>query len=269
MKTNTVKVITFISVVASIVLIIGLFWTIKDQLFYSAETSDKPIEESPLETIDKQDTLNIVAVGDSLTRGTGDSSGKGYIGYLVDQLREKSDQEVQLTNLAIRGYTSEQLVGLIEQSEIQRQIRQADILIMTIGGNDLFQRGEALIDFNKEQNNVTKSAYLKNLESTFTSIRNLNSEAIVFHVGLYNPFQNLENADVTSEVVREWNYDSAEVAAKFYKIIQVPTYDLFQLNVEAYLFNDKFHPNEKGYKLIAERVASLTVFSEEGETENE
>jgi lysophospholipase L1-like esterase len=35
---------------------------------------------------------------------------------------------------------------------------------------------------------------------------------------------------------------------------------LFQLKVDDYLYTDKFHPNAKGYKLIAERVASLITW---------
>ena len=83
-----------------------------------------------------------------------------------------------------------------------------------------------------------------------------------FHIGLYNPFIEMEESKQTSEYVRQWNFASAELAANYQKIVYVPTFDLFELNVNDYLFSDKFHPNAAGYQLIGERVASLINFSE-------
>lgn len=60
-----------------------------------------------------------------------------------------------------------------------------------------------------------------------------------------------------SSVVRDWNYNTAETLAQDSKAVFVPTYDLFQQNTADYLFTDHFHPNEKGYRLMAERAAAL------------
>jgi lysophospholipase L1-like esterase len=35
----------------------------------------------------------------------------------------------------------------------------------------------------------------------------------------------------------------------------IPTYDLFKNNLSFYLTADNFHPNSKGYKAIANRIA--------------
>jgi lysophospholipase L1-like esterase len=69
-------------------------------------------------------------------------------------------------------------------------------------------------------------------------------------------------------VVREWNFASAETAANYQKTVVVPTFDLFELNVNDYLYSDQFHPNSQGYKLIGERLATLITFSE-GENTND
>jgi lysophospholipase L1-like esterase len=263
-KENVVKIITALSIFSSGLWIAGLGLTIKDQFFYEGEA---PIKEISLKDVvaKQEDGIHIIALGDSLTRGTGDESGKGYVGYVVDELQTKTKQSIHVKNLAIKGHRSAGLASQLQQVEVQRQIKQADIILMTIGGNDLFQSGEALSNFSLERINQAKADYLQNLNTIFKTIRSLNPNAVVFYISLYNPFNDLKDAKMTSAVVREWNFDSAEVAANYPNIIAVPTFDLFELNVNDYLYSDKFHPNKEGYKLIGERVASLITFTEEDE----
>jgi lysophospholipase L1-like esterase len=265
MKGKTVTFITMLSVLASGLWLLGLVWTMNDQFFSRpAGKTVSPISEA--ETEKETEGFRIVALGDSLTRGTGDQSGNGYVGYVMDELKNKADQPVILSNLAIKGQRSPQLADQLQQPEIQRQIQQADVIVMTIGGNDLFQSGKVLEDLSEEQVSTSKERYLAKLNQIFRDVRTLNQEAAVFHIGLYDPFNDLEDAKTTSKIVREWNFDSAQAAAAYEKIVSVPTYDLFELHVNEYLYSDKFHPNAEGYKLIAERVSSLITFSEEADS---
>ncbi|WP_141432536.1 SGNH/GDSL hydrolase family protein [Bacillus sp. 03113] len=265
MKAISVKIITIFSVVFTILWVCGLFWTMKDQ-FTQGNTKEVVTVKSTNDEEDNQEAYQILALGDSLTRGTGDESGKGYVGVLVDELKAKTKQTIHVTNTAIKGQTSTQLVEQMKQPEIQRQVKQANVILLTIGGNDLFRGGEAIVNLSESETKKSESTYLQNINEVFTTIRQLNPDATVFHIGLYNPFIELDNPEQTSQIVRSWNNDSAEVAASFKKIVYVPTFDLFQLNVNDYLYNDHFHPNQEGYKLIAERAASLLTFQKEGQT---
>ena len=263
MKINTAKFIAILSVLATVLWIFGLGWTINDYFFSKPDSQVKQDSSAEAVVSGTDDDYQIVALGDSLTRGTGDQSGKGYIGYLVDDLKEKTEREIKLSNLAIKGQVSDQAVKQLQKPEIRRQVRTADAIIMTIGGNDLFQGGQALEHLSSEENNQVKAVFLENLDKVIQEIRKVNPDAAVYYVGLYNPFNDLEDAKTTSAIVRQWNFDSAELAADYKEIVYVPTFDLFELNTNDYLFNDKFHPNAAGYNLIAERVASLITFSEE------
>lgn len=262
---NNVKLIAILSLLASLLWIAGLGFTINSQFFQKPEPPPKAAAGS--QSIDQDKDYHIVGLGDSLTRGIGDSSGKGYVGYLLDHLKEKSKQQIQLTNLAIGGQTSTGLASQLKQPEIQRQIKNANAVVMTIGGNDLFNGGQVMDDLSADSITKTRSAFLQRLDTIFQQIRSINPEATIFYIGLYNPFSDLSNSKETSDIVRKWNYYTAEEASKYKKTIVVPTYDLFEQNVNSYLYSDKFHPNNEGYKLIGERLASLIIFSGGGKAE--
>lgn len=118
------------------------------------------------------------------------------------------------------------------------------------------------MDRNPDEIGRYQSEFVSNLTSIFTDIKKANNDATIFYLGLYNPFIELADGNETSKVVREWNHQSEAVSAKFPNTVFVPTFDLFQLAVNDYLYTDKFHPNQEGYRLIAERVAPLIKWEE-------
>lgn len=140
---------------------------------------------------------------------------------------------------------------------MQNQIKSADVILMTIGGNDLFRGGEALDDFKSNAIKQAEASYTNNLKQIYQTIRKLNPSAPVFHIGLYNPFMSLKNASEMSAVANEWNMQSQNLSQNEKNIIYVPTFDLFQQNGDAYLATDKFHPNHAGYQFIGNRVTKV------------
>nr|WP_251041182.1 SGNH/GDSL hydrolase family protein [Bacillus sp. ISL-45] len=240
-------------------MLFGLGWTIQNQ-FFSNGASGVTEEKKPVEDDTEKDGKVVVALGDSLTRGTGDDTGKGYIGYLVDELEEKSKEKITIHNFGVKGYRSNQLLDQLKQGEIQRKIQSADYILITIGGNDLFQSGQTFLQMDEQQIAQAKKSYLKNLDSILKELRTINDSAVIFHIGLYNPFIDLNDSEQTTKIVRDWNYDTNQLLDKNEKAVYVPTFDLFQLSVNDYLYTDKFHPNAEGYRLIAERVASLITW---------
>jgi lysophospholipase L1-like esterase len=259
LRKKWVGLITIASVLSCLLWVVGLGWVVTDYFSGPVSSAIQPVV--PAEGAEMEnDGFRILALGDSLTRGTGDSEGKGYVGYLIDHLKEKSDQNINLFNFGIKGLTSDELAEQMKQPEIQRQIQEADVILITIGGNDLFRGGQTLVELDLEHVKEIQEDYTKNITSVLSNSRSLNTQATIFLIGLYNPFIELGDAETISKIVRDWNYQSAEVSASFPKTVFVPTFDLFQLNVDDYLYTDKFHPNTEGYRLIAERVASLITW---------
>lgn len=257
MRKHSVQVVMIFSTLSFLLMLVGLGWTIQNQFFNKGETSEaiKKAEPAPVESA--KEGKVVVALGDSLTRGTGDESGKGYIGYLVEELEEKSKEKITLHNLGVKGYRSQQLLTQVKQGEIKRQLKNADYILITIGGNDLFQSGQTYMNLDEKKIVQIRQDYLKNLEAVLKELRTINENAVIFQIGLYNPFIDLNDADLTTKIVREWNHETSKLLDLDEKTIYVPTFDLFQISVNDYLYTDKFHPNAEGYRLIAERVASL------------
>jgi len=257
LKPSWIRLITIGSSLLCLLWLTGLGWTLSE--YYAAA----PAKLKPDRTITKKPEkkgLVLVALGDSLTKGLGDETGKGYVGVVKNEVEKRMKKQVRLLNLGINGQTSAQLKKQVMQPEVRRQIASADLVMLTIGGNDLFRGGKGLFDYRTANLAKAEKNYLANLKVIFTQIRKANPHVTVYFVGLYNPFIQLSTGKETSKVVRKWNYDSAEVSAAFPQIIFVPTFDLFELKVNDYLYSDKFHPNAKGYRLIAERVAALLAW---------
>ncbi|UYZ23841.1 SGNH/GDSL hydrolase family protein [Mesobacillus jeotgali] len=259
MKKYSLSLTLLFSMLSLLLMLFGLGWTIQNQ-FFSNGASGAIEQTKPVEEDTGKDGKVVVALGDSLTRGTGDDTGKGYIGYLVDELEEKSKEKITIHNFGVKGYRSNQLLDQLKQGEIQRTIQGADYILITIGGNDLFQSGQTFLQMDEQQIAQAKESYLKNLASILKELRTMNDSAVIFHIGLYNPFIDLNDSELTTKVVRDWNYDTNQLLDQNEKSVFVPTFDLFQLSVNDYLYTDKFHPNAEGYRLIAERVASLITW---------
>lgn len=195
----------------------------------------------------------MVALGDSLTHGFGDASGKGYVGDVTQLLRQNGVKVIQ-SNLGIDGLTSAGLLAELNQVSVQSLIQSADVILISIGGNDL-NDAAGLPKIHIHQINQAQSQFSSNLTAILSKIRQLNSKTTVALIGLYNPYSNVaQTARQTDAIVQSWDLQEDTIAASFPKTVVVQTFDLFQLYPGKFLYVDHFHPNQAGYQRIAERV---------------
>ncbi len=135
------------------------------------------------------------------------------------------------------------------------EIKAADLIIISIGGNDL-KNIEYADEISTEI--VFKEAlgkYKENLESSIKEIRKLNPKAQLAIVGLYDPYQKEEPEK--TRLLLEWNYETRLIVNKDLKMVYIPTYEKFEYHLDNYLSEDKFHPNGKGYQIIAEELFEI------------
>ncbi|SEN34847.1 SGNH/GDSL hydrolase family protein [Lihuaxuella thermophila] len=206
----------------------------------------------------------LVGLGDSLTRGVGDSSGQGYFGIVKKNLQKEAGSSFSAINLAISGQTSSQLVNQVKQSRVKEIVKSADWITITIGGNDLFRSSGRFEKIDEQAAEKGRLAYEQNLTVILKELRNQNREAVIFLFGLYNPFGDLPDEEKSSRLVGEWNETMQEVSGRFQRVVVIPTFDLFQLKPKEYLYSDHFHPNQQGYERMAERLLQVIRDSGEG-----
>ena len=196
--------------------------------------------------------LVTLVIGDSLARGTGDDSGLGIGGRLVDELKKTRPNVKPAINIAVNGARTPDVEEQLTHHNVQVLIAQSNVIVVSIGGNDLWGgtdwRAVALRD-----PNVFMAGVLEHVTKIVTTIRAANPTARIFLVGLYNPFITAPFGKRLSYFVNRWNAQVTERFANDPNFTLVETSDLFSHKDR--LSFDRFHPNDEGYALIAKRIA--------------
>ena len=84
-------------------------------------------------------------------------------------------------------------------------------------------------------------------------IRELNPEARLCYVGLYNPFKGSEFGGIVDIAVSEWQARLVRQFSDDANVTVVQTFDVFTHNDR--LGADRFHPGVEGYAIIGRRIA--------------
>src|SRR5699024_11477095 len=64
-----------------------------------------------------------------------ETDNSGYVGLIEDNL----ENEIDIDNFGISGYRSDQLLKLIKEPDTQNSLKEADLVLMTIGANDMMK----------------------------------------------------------------------------------------------------------------------------------
>ncbi|MEA2012919.1 MAG: GDSL-type esterase/lipase family protein [Verrucomicrobiota bacterium] len=160
---------------------------------------------------------NIICFGDSLVAGVGaNSKEETYPAYLQNLLG------VELKAIGFPGMTAEDGAKKIETLDFS----DADIIIVTLGGNDILKR-------------VNWKNTEKHLKAIFSDLHN-DGYLVVFS-GVNSPFGRGRNKKYT-KVCRE---------SGVYFIPNVLGGIITDVSLKA----DNIHPNSRGYKKMAEKIA--------------
>lgn len=208
----------------------------------------------------KSDDPIIMAFGDSLTYGYGDKNEEGYVTGLERELNDSgSNDKFTIWNYGIVGQETDGVLKQLNDVRILSKLDQADYFIVFIGTNDLINsNGGDLRPVNDKKIKQAKSEYKKNLEEILAILEKESKDAPILVLGLYNPYQNQEQVE---KHIDEWDRLIVDTVRNDDRITFVPTNDLFKNKEKKKYFSDQLHPNERGYKLITERILDRYSFN--------
>lgn len=193
-----------------------------------------------------------LALGDSLTTGYGVEPSQSFASLFYRNLAA-FDPMLKYVNLGVNGLTSHELAAMVSQERILLLIKQAKIISITIGSNDLLAVGKALIDRSGSNIDLTLADLNRNLLTIGSFIRRANSSAIVKIATIYNPLQpmNKQSTALAEGLVKTANRSIRKIARE-YRFIVVPAAKAFSGQEQILLGPDHIHPNYLGHKLIAD-----------------
>ena len=212
----------FLFLMIASLLVVGLLTV----LFQNNSTNNE--EKSEL----KKESLHIVAIGDSLTQGVGDTSNSGgYVPIVADLLKETDNyKEVTTSNYGKSGDRSDQILERFYESEdIQEDIASADIVVLTVGGNDIIQTlKQHLLTVTKENFLIPEATYKENLTTLLSAFKKVNPEVQLYVFGIYNPYS-IYFPEITEmeTIAGEWNETTKEVVNETENATFLPIADLF------------------------------------------
>lgn len=251
-------------------------------LFLTIPKADSRIHVVRDDSQDYKKSVHFVAVGDSLTEGVGDETKRGgYVPLVADALQQKYElTSVEKDNYGVSGERSDQILKRVKKdSDLRNSLASADIITMTVGGNDLFQAFQKnLTAKTAKQFDRSIKKYGKQVQDILSEMRELNSKAPIYIVGIYNPYYlNFPDIKAMQTVVDNWNDETKGLAKETKNCFFVPVNDLLYKGIatkdsqktgesssaevknNALYDEDNFHPNNLGYQLMATAIQEKIV----------
>ncbi|QKG84922.1 hypothetical protein GXN76_10875 [Kroppenstedtia pulmonis] len=201
-------------------------------------------------------TLNYLVLGDSVARGMGSQKPVQGYGSLVAKGLGKEEISLKLINKGVSGQTSGKLAEYLQTPDIQEKIEEADLISLTIGGNDLVKVAlddQNLISVWNKFNSIQKD-YGKNLTRILADIRRWNPDAPIILTTLYNPLSpDVAFYRISNSLLNNWN-DTMKQTANRYPLTHVVDIHQRLQELQGNWLADQIHPNNKGYRMIAEGI---------------
>lgn len=223
--------------------------------------------------VQSAETINVVAIGDSIGFGLWDLQG-GYARRYVTLLEDQG-HHVDFTNLSVPGWETDDLLEALDWSLFREILGDADIVVGAIGGNDLDRLRTDYLDActpDVAPDPPDVSGVKRNAGAIAAQVTTLAADAQVLTFTLYNPYVDQDRPTrcggesalkVLNGALLDYNravlnssLTSADVYAEFNLRFGSRLVDPAR---KWYLAFDDFHPNFRGHQKIAELLVEKTT----------
>jgi len=216
----------------------------------------------------KGEGLRITAFGDSIAAGYGLSSqDDNYLTVFANNIG------ASLTNDAVSGFDSDDLVSLLSSGRADADIRNADMVVLSIGGNDILHNRELITSALKEAAlkggeyftddvNAVYDNFEANLIKIYNHIIAINPDAAIIIQTLYNPalkqgykISVIDASKLIDKYIVRLNESIISVSAAFNRVVVFDVAD--EMNKDADNFYNlktdfDIHPSKKGHQTLSE-----------------
>jgi lysophospholipase L1-like esterase len=201
-------------------------------------------------------TINHLALGDSIIRGYRIRDEENIISQFSTQLGVETGKQVLSQNEGVIGITSERLNVLVKDGVYDEAIKEADIITVNVGGNDILKLVKqsdiysALKSFDSLQ-----EGFSKNLAEITSRLGELNPSATIVLLELYNPMPaDHQFYSLADKLLPQWNLMIYEAANSTSSSIVVQTTNVINSKNLEYLASDGVHPNPSGNTAISSQM---------------
>ncbi len=176
-----------------------------------------------------------------------------FVNLYTQTLESVFQMDVVRIVYARNGATTKQILKFFKKRKIREGIREADVITITAGGNDL--RRALRTYYKKKDQAVFKDTIrqsMMNIASMLKEIQKIKSNQDDYYVrlvGLYNPYTQLEFSD---KWIKTFNTQLKRFNRK--RIMMADIYEDFKEQGRNALAVDGLHPNKLGYAIIAEAL---------------
>lgn len=209
----------------------------------------------PVTVSASESSLNYLVLGDSIGVGAGvvNPSEASYGRIVADT------NGYNYENHAVSGYNSAAMLAHIKLPHVKNSIKEADIISVSIGGNDfltsnMVQLGfeAAVLDDFSTFDKISDKFY-ENYCKIIAEIKELNPDAVILAQTLYNPMSNALESFYQEGVNRLNSCYLRYLSEHPGSIVIVNVASAFEGHPE-YIANDCVHPNAQGNVVIAKLV---------------